>query len=72
MVGPSPDEEVREDNGDWNRRRRGWQMYPADKSEVPFSPSPLKFPRAGTAERRKAGPSGEKLEISIPTRESTR
>ena len=39
MVGPSPDEQVREDNGDWNRRRRVWQMDPEDESQVPPSPS---------------------------------
>ena len=39
MVGPSPDEQVREDNGDWNRRTGGWKFHPEDKSQVPPSPS---------------------------------
>ena len=35
-------------------------------------PHLLLFPLPGTAERRKDGRSGEKLEISLPTREPTR
>ena len=41
MVGPRPDGQVREDNGDWDRRRGVWPLDPADKSQVPSSPSPL-------------------------------
>ena len=70
VVGPSPDEQIRKHHCHWSRTI--WrQLYRADPSQVPqfhFYPNP---PFPGTAEKRKAGRSGEKQDRSLTTRQPT-
>ena len=69
VVGPSPDEQIRKDHCDWSRRN--WLLYPADPSQVPPFPFSPNSPFPDTAEKKKAGRSGEKQEIWVATWQPT-